>query len=212
MDTRAVMIAATALVLLTSCERLVVDARGVAAPNPGGAGATAAECTAVDVALSTIPSQATGEPVLKIPQPDGWERVTMMDSELIRYAMRNIDLVSDGFAPTAVVTLESQPGRSEPDEVFEAQRRGLESGLGATDVRTAETTLCGLPAETVDYTIPADGGLPPHPARVVCAVLQTDDRTYAMTVTVQGAEPENPTYKRDSEAILTGFQMLSPAR
>ena len=62
MDTRAVMIAATALVLLTSCERLVVDARGVAAPNPGGAGATAAECTAVDVALSTIPSQATGEP------------------------------------------------------------------------------------------------------------------------------------------------------
>ena len=126
MDTRAVMIAATALVLLTSCERLVVDARGVAAPNPGGAGATAAECTAVDVALSTIPSQATGEPVLKIPQPDGWERVTMMDSELIRYAMRNVDLVSDGFAPTAVVTLESQPGRSEPDEVFEAQRSGLE--------------------------------------------------------------------------------------
>ncbi len=57
-----------------------------------------------------------------------------------------------------------------------------------------------------------DGGLPPHPARVVCAVLQTDDRTYAVTVTVQGAEPENPTYKRDSEVILTGFQMLSPAR
>ena len=77
MDTRAVMIAATALVLLTSCERLVVDARG-RRPNRR-CRATAAECTAVDVALSTIPSQATGEPVLKIPQPDGWERVTMMD-------------------------------------------------------------------------------------------------------------------------------------
>ena len=211
MNTRAVMIAATALLLLTSCERVVDDARGVAAPSPGGAAATAADCTAVDVALSTIPSQAAGEPVLKIPRPDGWERVTMMDSQLVRYTMRNTDLVSDGFAPTAVVTLESQPGRTEPAEVFEAQRRGLESGLGATDVRTAQTTLCGLPAETVDYTIPANSGLPPHPARVLCAVLQTDDRTYAVTLTVQGAEPENPTYRRDSEAILAGFQMLSPA-
>jgi hypothetical protein len=149
--------------------------------------------------------------VLKIPQPDGWERVTMMDSELIRYAMRNVDLVSDGFALTAVVTLESQPGRASPTRCSRPSAAGWSPGC-ATDVRTAETTLCGLPAETVDYTIPADGGLPPHPARVVCAVPQTDDRTYAVTVTVQGAEPENPTYKRDSEVILTGFQMLSPAR
>ena len=32
----------------------------------------------------------------------------MMDSELIRYTMRNVGLAKDGFAPTAVVTLESQ--------------------------------------------------------------------------------------------------------
>ena len=53
--------------------------------------------------------------------------------------------------------------------------------------------------------------LPPHPARVVTAVMHTDNTTYAMTLTVQGADPDNPAYKRDAETILTGFQMLPPA-
>ncbi|WP_167097964.1 DUF1795 domain-containing protein [Mycobacterium sp. DL592] len=211
MTPRVVMVAATALVLLTSCTRVVDDARGVAAPNLGNLGATAADCTSVDVPLTTIPSREQGEPVLKIPHPAGWERVRMMDSELIRYTMRNTDLVTAGFAPTAVVTLESRPGLTEPNDVFDAQRQGLRSGIGAKDMQSAKTTLCGLPAETIDYQMPSVGGLPPHPARVLCAVLQTDNRTYAMTVTVQSADPGNPTYRRDAETILSGFQMLSPA-
>ena len=32
-----------------------------------------------------------------------------------------------------------------------------------------------------------------------------------MTLTVQSADPDNPTYKRDAETILTGFQMLPPS-
>ena len=211
MTPRVVMVAATALVLLTSCTRVVDDARGVAAPILGNVGATAADCTSVDVPLTTIPSREQGEPVLKIPQPAGWERVRMMDSELIRYTMRNTDLASAGFAPTAVVTLESRPGLTEPNDVFDAQRQGLRSGIGAKDMQSAKTTLCGLPAETIEYQMPSVGGLPPHPARVLCAVLQTDNRTYAMTVTVQSADPGNPTYQRDAETILSGFQMLSPA-
>ena len=55
------------------------------------------------------------------------------------------------------------------------------------------------------------GPVGPHPAMVVCAVLQTDDTTFAVTVTVQSADPDNPAYQRDSETILTGFQMLPPS-
>ena len=58
----------------------------------------------------------------------------MMDSELIRFTMRNEALVKDGFAPTAVVTLESHPGIAEPREVFDAQQDALKSGIGATNV------------------------------------------------------------------------------
>ncbi|MGY4711116.1 LpqN/LpqT family lipoprotein [Mycolicibacterium sp. CBM1] len=207
---RVVVVVTTALVLVTSCTRVVDDARGVAAPNLGSPGAIAADCAAVDVPLTPIPPRGEGEPVLKIPQPDGWERVTMMDSELIRYTMRNTSLATGGFSPTAVVTLESKPGLTEPDDIYDAQRRVLRSGLGATDMQFAKTTLCGLPAEIIVYQMPPIGGLPPHPARVLCAALQSGSRTYAVTVTVQSADPDNPTFQRDAEAILTGFQLLSP--
>jgi hypothetical protein len=42
-------------------------------------------------------------------------------------------------------------------------------------------------------------------------VLHTVDRTYAVSVTVQTTDPENPVYQRDSEEILKGFQLLPPS-
>ena len=208
----AAVLGAVAIVLATSCTRVVDDARVVAAPDLGKAGATAEDCTPVDAPMTTVPDHGDDEPVMKIPQPDGWERVTMMDSELIRFTMRNTGLAVEGFAPTAVVTLESHRGIAEPREVFDAQHDALESGIGATDVRATQSTLCELPAETIDYITPPLGILPPHPARVLCAVLHTEDRTFAMTVTVQSADPDNPTYQRDAETILTGFQLLPPSQ
>jgi hypothetical protein len=206
-----VVLGATAIVLATACTRMVDDARVVAAPDMGKAGATASDCTSVDAPMTSIAEHSDEEPVMKIPQPAGWERVTMMDSQLIRFTMRNEALAKDGFAPTAVVTLESHPGIAEPRDVFDAQQDGLKSGIGATNVSATETTLCELPAETIDYMTPQLGILPPHPARVVTAVMQTENDTYAMTMTVQSADPGNPAYQRDAETILTGFQMLPPS-
>jgi hypothetical protein len=148
---------------------------------------------------------------MKIPQPDGWQRVTMMDSDLIRFTMRYGGPSRDGFAPTAVVTLENHRGLAGPRQVFDAQQDALKTALGATNVQITQTTLCELPAEMIDYTTPPLGILPPHPARVVTAVLQADDVTWAMTLTVQSADRGNPTYERDVETILTGFQMLPPS-
>lgn len=207
----AVIVAAAALGGAVACTRVVDDARVVAAPDMGKAAATASDCNSVDAPLTPIPGHNDEEPVMKIPQPDGWERVTMMDSELIRFTMRNESLVRNGFAPTAVVTLESHRGIAEPRKVFQSQQDALEKGLGATDLRVSQTTLCELPAETIDYITPPIGLLPPHPAKVLTAVLQTEDATYAMTMTVQSADPNNPTYRRDAETILTGFQMLPPS-
>jgi hypothetical protein len=56
------------------------------------------------------------------------------------------------------------------------------------------------------------GNLAPHPGTVVIAVLHTDDATYGATVTIQTADPRNPTYQRDADTILTGFQLLPPRR
>jgi hypothetical protein len=206
----AVVVGATAIVLATGCTRTIEDARVVAAPDMGKAGADASACTPVDAPLTKVPFHVDDEPQMKIPMPDGWERVTMMDSELIRFTMRNPRLAKDNFAPTAVLTLESQPGEHDPQEVFDAQHDVLEQGVGATDVNATPTTVCGLPAETLDYVTPPIGPIAPHPAKVVCAVMRTDEKTFAMTLTLQSADPDNPTYKRDAQTILTGFQMLPP--
>ena len=83
--------------------------------------------------------------------------------------------------------------------VFDSQRDSLESDLGATDLRVTEHTLCGLPAETVQYQTPMMGNIAPHPGTAVIAVLHTDDMTYAASVTVQTTDPDNPTYQRDAD-------------
>ena len=206
----AVLVVASAAMLATGCTRVIHDAKVVAAPDMGKAGADASACTPVDAPLTKIPPQNDEEPILKIPQPQGWQRVTMMDSELIRFTMRNAGLATDSFAPTAVVTLESVAGQHDPQEVFDSQHAALESGAGATDINVTPATLCDLPAETVTYTTPTIGPIPPHPAKVLCAVLQTDERTFAATLTLQSADASNPDYQKEADMIFSGFQMLPP--
>lgn len=198
-------------VLVSSCTRVIDDARVVAAADMGKAAADGSECTSVEASLTAIPDRGDEEPVMKIPQPQGWERSTVMDSELIRFAMANRSLAKDNFASNAVVTLEGAAGIEDPAVVFESQRTGLEVGFGATGLRVTQHTLCGLPAETVNYQTPVIGNVAPHPAVAVIAVLQTDDMTFAASVTVQSTDADNPTYQRDAEMIATGFQMLPPS-
>ena len=204
-----VLVAGTLLV--ASCTRYVDDAKAVAADDRSPlAGANASQCETVDAPLTTIPAMKDDEPVMKIPQPQGWVRSTKLDSDLFRFTMVNRRLVANDFASNVVVTLESAPGVEAADSVFDLQRKALESAFGATDLRVTDHTLCGLPAETVQYQTPPMGHLTPHPGTVVMAVLQTDDTTYAASVTIQTGDPGNPTYQRDAETILKGFQLLSP--
>lgn len=201
--------------LLVSCTRTIDDARAVAGDDLSAAadsgGLDSSRCEVVDDPLTTIPAKNDNEPVMRIPTPPGWVRTTMMDSELIRFAMRNDDLTAQGFTPNAVVTLESAPGAQDAGLIFTNMRDALESGIGATAVRETERSLCGEPARTFNYQMPAMGNVAPHPAVALGAVMRTGGRTFAVSVTVQTLVPEDPTYQRDSESILDGFQLLPPS-
>jgi hypothetical protein len=41
-------------------------------------------------------------------------------------------------------------------------------------------------------------------------VYKTGDSNYLATLTVQTVKPDDPTYIKDSDLILKGFQVLSP--
>ncbi|MGE2721533.1 LpqN/LpqT family lipoprotein [Mycolicibacterium celeriflavum] len=210
----ALLLVATT-VLTVSCTRTVDDARAVAGADLTAAadpfGSDSSQCEQVDEPLTTIPARNDNEPVMKIPTPPGWVRTTMMDSELIRFAMRNDDLTTQGFTPNVVVTLESAPGAQDAALVFTNMREALESGIGATDVHVTEHTLCGVPARMFDYRMPVMGNVAPHPAVALGAVMRAAGKTFAVSVTAQTLDPEDPTYQRDSQTILDGFQLLPPS-
>ena len=62
----------------------------------------------------------------------------------------------------------------------------------------------------MQYQTPPIGTLAPHPGTALMTVLHTDGMTYAASVTIQTADPRGPTYRRDAEMILKGFQLLPP--
>ena len=174
----AVAVAAVLVTLLVpSCTRVIDDARGVAAA-PGevfGSAASVDACTPVDAELVDVPqarNTAGADPVLRIPQPAGWKRITALDSSMIRFVMRNDSLAADGLAPTAVVTLESHRGRISPDKFFAEQRRQV-SQLGVTGLSLTDTTLCGLPAVRGHYMSPLMGTSDPRRADLLSAVMYT---------------------------------------
>jgi hypothetical protein len=204
----AAVLLMTAAVLLASCTRSA-DPQPVAGSEPPAAPEVdASQCEAVDVPLTTIPVHEF-EPVMKIPQPPGWERSTKADSELVRFGMANQSLVHNGFAPNVLVGIEYvEDIPDDPAGVFARDRRQVESMFHATDLRATQHTLCGLPAQTVQYRVPARGNVAPLEGRALSVVLKTYFHTYAAMVTVHTANPDNVTYKRDVDAILKGFQFL----
>jgi len=201
-------VAAVALFAAPGCTKVVT---GTAVQGAGATGTKSTICQQVSVPIASVPARAAGEPVLRIPQPPGWQRTKMLDSEIIRFAMGNKDLAGDDFVPTAVVTLESAPSTNQDQEkIFDQERATLADHLGVTNTQTTHTTLCGHKADLVSYDAPAMGRIPPRKAKTLIVIAAFAGNDYAATVTVQAADPDNPGYVRDTQTILTGFQMLPP--
>lgn len=172
---------------------------------------TAAKCDEVSVPMTDIPTRTDQEPRLRIPQPQGWERATKLDSETIRFAIRNTGLSSDGFTPNAVVTLQ-QVGAAvgKPQQILDAQNQQLVAKLKVTDLKTTPQQVCGSIGQSTTYTAPAMGKIPARKAVSLAVVYQAGDVNYVTTLTVQAIKADNPTYVTDSTAIIKGFQVLPP--
>lgn len=201
-------VAAVTLLAVPGCSKVVA---GSAARDPHVPPRKPTDCEQVSAPLTSIDPRTAGEPQLKIPQPPGWERASMLDSEVIRFTMRNKDLVAEDFMPTAVVTLESIPGGdADTKSIFGQERAALVDRLGATGLQISETTRCGNEAELVNYDAPNMGRIPPRKIKTLMVAGAFNGTTYVATVTVQSTDPDNAVYARDSGTVLTGFQMLPP--
>lgn len=209
---RAVMGPTRTVVAVALACGLAVAATGCSGNKP-----SAEKCETVAAPLTDIPTRTDQEPKLRIPVPEGWERATKMDSEQIRFAIRNPKLSADGFTPNAVVTMQKAPSDiGKPDQILQAQTDQLVKKLKLTDVDSTPTKVCGAPALTSSYTTPEMKlgqklpTIPPRKATSLGVVYRGGDAYYVATVTVQTVKADNQTYVQDSEQILKGFQILPP--
>jgi hypothetical protein len=140
-----------------------------------------------------------------------------MDSESIRFSIRAQGLTADGFTPNAVVTMQKVAGDiGKPMQILQAQQDQLTKKLNLEDVSTTETKVCGAPALSSTYNTPElklgpnMPVLPVRKATSLAAVYRTGDANYVATLTVQTIKPDDPVFAKDSEMIVTGFQLLPP--
>lgn len=190
---------------------LAVTVAGCAPDKP-----SADKCQTVPVALADIPTRTDQEPKMRIPVPAGWERTTKMDSENIRFAIRNEGLSAEGFTPNAVVTLQKVGADvGKPEQLLEAQNEQLAKKLKVTDMKSAPAEVCGAPALSSTYSAPEVKvnpkipTIPPRKATSLGVVYRTGDATYVATLTVQTVKPDDPTYVKDSDTIIRGFQLVA---
>lgn len=189
---------------------LAVTGAGCSANKP-----SAEKCQTVAAPLTDIPTRADQEPLLRIPLPPGWERSTKMDSEAIRFAIRNPGLAADGFTPNAVVTLQKVGvDIGKPEQILQAQNDQLTKKLKLTDLKATPTEVCGAPALSTTYVAPEvklgkkAPPIPPRTASQLGVVYKAGDVNWVATLTVQTVKPDNQTFVKDSAEILKGFQLL----
>jgi len=178
---------------------------------------TEAACTQVDAPLVEIPTPYAAEPLLRIPQPAGWERSTEFDGGGIRFTLMD----SDSPEPQNIATVtvgrldESADADSEAllDELRDDMIEGLQAQGFPTDYETTATTVCGLPARKHSRTAtPTSLGASASPRRTVTGlsvISKQDDDVYWIQLIV-GAHPDSPADTREGETILSGFQVLPP--
>lgn len=190
--------AAGTLALLAGCSS---DSDSTA-PVSVGDNAAVGSCAATEDPLIT----AAGQPEIQLPQPAGWERNTMQDSELVRLVLINTSLVKNGFAPNIVVTVVPSSGTF--DQIIDNEISTLQKMM-KTDVPEGELgTVCGFESYTVTYDASGMEGLPVHPitSRMI-VVPKEGGGSNTVVLTVQTTDPDNPTYQEDSQAMLDGVQI-----
>ena len=200
---------AVAAMLATGCAK-AIEGRPVAAASLEVGDAS--ECTKVDAPMTTIEAAAEpddSEPAMVIPQPEGWERITDLDSAMIRFTMSNRTLGVEDFSASAVVTIESHPGEIDADSFFDQSREAVGDAFGVADMAYTDGTVCGRPAQTVQYVIPRARLAHTLPATALMVVVFSGNKTYGVVLTIQSPAAENPDYQRDLELITTGFQVLA---
>lgn len=174
-----------------------------------------AACTSVDAQMVEIPTPYSAEPLVRIPQPAGWERSGEFDKKLYRMALLDSDSSDPQNIATVSVGRLPEPADADPqtilDDLQNRMMEQLEANNFPTDYVTTETTVCGLTARkhTRAASPSGSGGNTGRSVTNLDVISKVDGDVY-WTQLVVGTQPGNPADERDAQTIVDGFQVLPP--
>lgn len=196
--TVAALTAAGALTLLAGCS------------SDSGSDSDASSTVSAGAAACAEPSgpmaDAAGEPAVQVPQPANWEPLADQETEIVRLALVNRELASDGFAPNLVVTV--VPSQGTFDQIIDNELSQLQQMQADVPDDGEKSTVCGYDAYTITYSASGAQGVPVHPITSRMIVVPAGAGTSnTVVLTVQSTDAENATYRDDSTAMLDGVQI-----
>ncbi|SEH84720.1 hypothetical protein SAMN04489835_4838 [Mycolicibacterium rutilum] len=188
---------------------------GTAMPDRDVAAVSDTACRDVDAPKVEIAAANTAEPQLRIPQPEGWTTTTDPEAAPDIRFTQTFEL-SEDESPHVVVVAVSEVANISAEALLDKGSADIvalleEDGL-SLDGAVEDHTVCGLPARTLSWedtriSEDAPAGDEPAPAAALQVVAKGGGRTYHVLLMI-GGEYDNPTYQRDAEAILAGFEVL----
>ncbi|MGV9803758.1 hypothetical protein ACWDTP_37515 [Mycobacterium sp. NPDC003449] len=214
--------AIAAMLALGGCEQVVTgtalkdpNARATVmtstAPTSAAADAGPAEGCA-DVAVDNwaeVSPAAPGEPTVRVPQPTNWVPVPELAQPPIKFIMRNPALVVAGTVPVVSLSVgDATDGRKTPQDLLDDSFTGFKMG-GAQNITSHNATVCGFPGRMIDYFTRAPDGTQ-ITVRAVSVMIPVGARIMNVVATVQSAHPDDPTYQRDSELVISGLTITAP--
>ena len=207
---KVIIVAAAAVGLLIPLTVFVAGEPAASNENHVTATDTANACQHVDAPMVDVPSANDTEPQMRIPQPAGWERVVDLgDVKHTRLALMKSDSANSGSKRKLVTVSLHRAPLTETQKILDqsrAQLVELYEGKGwPTELTTTPGAVCGQPAETITYA--GDPALGADPATVLFVAINAGGHSY---VAMLLSEPADPSYQRDAETILSGFEVLAP--
>ncbi|BBZ22001.1 hypothetical protein MHIB_04190 [Mycolicibacter hiberniae] len=147
------------------------------------------------------------EPTIVLARPAGWEFLPSTDTPPVRGVLYNRQLRRHGFTPNAVVTLEELTGQvGLPSQALAKERAAVSAAVGDLDT-DMPGAVSGFPSRTITYNLQG------RPATsVIIAVQNARDRIWAITVTIQTTEADNPPYITAWQALLDSLEVRLPTR
>lgn len=173
--------------------------------------ATPGECasTGEDSSRWISPRQvAPPAPIVRVPALAGWVNWKTPDKDTVLF-LRNPSLSVGGLTPgVTVVVADVSVAPKDADEHLDDFVKGVTEGSARKSATFTQqrTLVCGYPARKVVVNQPMPGGKSLQTISLATAVIEGPD-AYLVVLTVLSGQPDDPTYKADTQIFLSKWQV-----